>query len=80
VRAALKRGGRVASLEFVPNEDRVSPPMAAMFGLTMLATTEAGDAYTLRDLERMYRAAGFDDVSGHQVPTGPHMAVVGRAA
>jgi len=80
VRASLKPGGRVAALEFVPNEDRVSPPMAAAFSLTMLATTVAGDAYTLSDLESMYRSAGFTDVAGHPVPTGPHTIVVGRTA
>jgi hypothetical protein len=79
VRASLKPRGRVAALEFVPNEDRVSPPMAAAFSLTMLATTPAGDAYTLRDLESMYHEAGFADVTGHPVPTGPHTVVVGRA-
>jgi SAM-dependent methyltransferase len=79
VRASLKPGGRVAALEFVPNEDRVSPPMAASFSLTMLATTVAGDAYTLGDLEKMYRAAGFTGVTGHPVPTGPHTVVVGHA-
>jgi O-methyltransferase/methyltransferase family protein len=80
VRAALRRGGRAAALEFVPNEDRVSPPMAASFSLTMLATTPAGDAYTLRDLEAMYREAGFADVTGHPIPTGPHTVVLGVAA
>jgi len=80
VHAALKPGGRVAALEFVPNEDRVSPPMSASFSLTMLATTESGDAYTLSELGKMYRAAGFADVTGHPVPTGPHTVVVGRAA
>ena len=80
VRASLKPGGRVAALEFVPAEDRVSPPMAAAFSLTMLATTAAGDAYTLRELEQMYRAAGFVEVAGHPVPVGPHTIVVGRAA
>lgn len=79
-RAALRQGGRVAALEFVPNEDRVSPPMAASFGLTMLATTAAGDVYTLREYEEMYREAGFDQVTGHPVPTGPHTVVVGHAA
>jgi len=79
VHASLKRGGRVAALEFVPNEDRVSPPMAASFSLTMLATTAAGDAYTLPELDAMYRASGFDDVAGHPVPTGPHTVVVGHA-
>lgn len=80
VRAALKPGGRVAALEFVPNEDRVSPPMSASFSLTMLASTAAGDAYTLRELEAMYREAGFTDVTGHPVPTGPHTVVIGHVA
>lgn len=79
VHSSLKPGGRVAALEFVPAEDRVSPPMAASFSLTMLATTPAGDAYTLSELAAMYRAAGFADVVGHPVPTGPHTVVVGRA-
>ncbi len=80
VHASLKRGGRVAALEFVPNDDRVSPPMAASFSLTMLASTAAGDTYTLRQFEAMYREAGFDHVSGHPVPTGPHTIVLGHAA
>ncbi len=79
VHAALKPGGRVAALEFVPDEDRVSPPMSASFSLTMLATTVAGDAYTLTELAAMYLEAGFGDVAGHSVPTGPHTVVVGRA-
>jgi hypothetical protein len=54
--------------------------MAASFSLTMLATTATGDAYTFRELEAMYREAGFSDVSGHPVPTGPHTVVVGRRA
>ena len=79
VNAALKRGGCVAALEFVPNDDRVSPPMAASFSLTMLATTAAGDAYTVPELAAMYREAGFAQIAGHPVPMGPHTVVVGRA-
>ncbi len=78
VHAALKSGGRAAALEFVPNEDRVSPPMAAAFSLTMLVTTASGDAYTFRELETMYHDAGYGDVTAHPVPTGPHTVVVGR--
>lgn len=59
VHAALKPGGRAATLEFVPNEDRVTPTVSAAFALTMLATTPAGDAYTFRELEAMFRNAGF---------------------
>jgi len=80
VRAALKPGGRAAALEFVPNEDRVSPPMAAAFSLTMLVSTVAGDAYTFSELEKMYREAGFGDITAHPVPTGPHTIVLGHAA
>jgi 2-polyprenyl-3-methyl-5-hydroxy-6-metoxy-1,4-benzoquinol methylase len=80
VRSALKPGGLAAALEFVPNEDRVSPPMQAMFSLTMLATTAAGDAYTFSELQQMYLAAGFVNVTAHPVPTGPHTVVVGHTA
>jgi 2-polyprenyl-3-methyl-5-hydroxy-6-metoxy-1,4-benzoquinol methylase len=79
VRGALKPGGRVATLEFVPNEDRVSPPMPAAFALTMLATTTAGDAYPLSELAAMYAAAGLRDVTGHPIPMSPHTIVMGRA-
>ena len=78
VRGALKPGGRVATLEFVPNEDRVSPPMPAAFALTMLATTTAGDAYTLSELAAMYGAAGLRDVTAHPIPMSPHTIVMGR--
>ncbi|MFL6231484.1 MAG: methyltransferase domain-containing protein [Pyrinomonadaceae bacterium] len=59
VHAALKDGGRAVTLEFVPNDDRVTPPQAAAFALTMLGSTEAGDAYTFAELERMFSNAGF---------------------
>jgi len=79
VHKALKPGGRAAALEFVPNEDRVSPPMAAAFSLTMLVSTPSGDAYTFNDLEKMYREAGFAGMTAHPVPHGPHTVVVGYA-
>jgi SAM-dependent methyltransferase len=79
VRAALKPGGVSATLEFVPNEDRISPPMAAGFSLTMLVSTAAGDAYTFRELEAMHRDAGFAQVRAHPVPQSPHTVVTGIA-
>lgn len=78
VRGALVPRGRAAALEFVPNDDRVSPPMAASFALTMLATTRAGDAYTLGEYDGMYRDAGFGRVSAHPVPRSPHTIVTGH--
>lgn len=64
VRAALKPGGKVATVEYVPNDDRISPPVAAALSLSMLATTEGGDAYTFREIEEMFRQAGFGESRG----------------
>lgn len=64
----LRPGGRIAALEFVPDENRVTPPMAASFSLTMLAMTPAGDAYTFGELERMFRDAGFSRIELHELP------------
>ena len=79
VHRALRPGGTVATLEFVPNEDRVSPPMPAAFAMTMLTSTAAGDAYTLGELSSMYDQAGFGGVSAHPIPMSPHTIVLGRA-
>jgi SAM-dependent methyltransferase len=79
VRAALKPGGRAVTLEFVPNEDRVSPPMPAGFSMIMLATTAAGDAYTLRELSAMYTDAGYGQITAHPIPMSPHTVVIGVA-
>ena len=78
VHAALKPGGRVAVLEFVPNPDRVSPPMAAGFSLTMLADTEAGDAFTFAELRTQLTEAGFHDVEAHGLPT-PQTLLIAEA-
>jgi 2-polyprenyl-3-methyl-5-hydroxy-6-metoxy-1,4-benzoquinol methylase len=67
--AALKPGGKVVVVEFVPNADRVSPPSAAAFSLTMLAGTPSGDAYTLAELEKQLGDAGFNKISSHALPT-----------
>ena len=75
VHAAVKPGGRVVVLEFVPNADRVSPPVPARFSLTMLAGTPGGDAYTFEELERQLEDAGFRNVSAHPLPT-PEMVLV----
>ena len=77
IRAALKPGGVTAVLEFVPNEDRVTPPEAARFSMMMLGTTASGDAYTYRDLERMHVAAGFKGLAPNPIEAGAESIVVG---
>jgi 2-polyprenyl-3-methyl-5-hydroxy-6-metoxy-1,4-benzoquinol methylase len=59
VHDALVPGGRVAIVEFVPDESRVAPPIPAAFSLKMLAATPGGDAYTYAELDQMCREAGF---------------------
>jgi 2-polyprenyl-3-methyl-5-hydroxy-6-metoxy-1,4-benzoquinol methylase len=76
VREAMKPSGRVAALEFVPNEDRISPPIPAAFAMSMLATTGAGDAYTLRELSSMYHDAGFKNPTSHPIGKSPHTIVM----
>jgi ubiquinone/menaquinone biosynthesis C-methylase UbiE len=79
VRAALKAGGRVATLEFVVNPDRVSPPAAANFSLMMLGTTEAGDAYTFAELDQMFRNAGFGRSERRSLEPSPETLIVSYA-
>jgi 2-polyprenyl-3-methyl-5-hydroxy-6-metoxy-1,4-benzoquinol methylase len=68
VHAALAPGGRAVTFDFVPNDDRVSPPVAASFSLMMLGTTPSGDAYTYAEFERMFRNAGFSSSELHPLP------------
>jgi SAM-dependent methyltransferase len=76
VHAALKPGGKAITLEFVPNEDRVTPPTAAAFSLIMLANTDAGDAYTFAEYEKMFCNAGFAKSTLHPVPDMPQQVIV----
>jgi ubiquinone/menaquinone biosynthesis C-methylase UbiE len=77
VHQALDEAGRAVLLEYVPNEDRVSPEKAASFALTMLATTPAGDAYTYSEYQGMLREAGFGGSSFHQLSGSAHQVVIG---
>jgi SAM-dependent methyltransferase len=79
LRESMNPGGEILILEFVPNEDRVTPPGSAAFALIMLCTTPDGDAYTYEELQRMLTAAGFKDVSARQLGAGMEMAVLARA-
>lgn len=76
VRAALVPGGRAVTIEFVPNDDRVSPPFAATFGLVMLAGTPSGDTYTFREYETMFRSAGFAKIEMVPLPPSPSTMIV----
>lgn len=76
VRAALKPGGIALTLEFVPNDDRISPPVPATFSLMMLGLTPAGDAYTFAQYDELFRAAGFPRNEILPVPRSPQHLIV----
>jgi 2-polyprenyl-3-methyl-5-hydroxy-6-metoxy-1,4-benzoquinol methylase len=74
--AALLPGGRAVILEFVPDEERISPPAAAKFSLTMLATTPSGDAYTFSEYERILRSAGFRSAKMYPIPSDAQQIIL----
>lgn len=76
VHAALKDGGRAATLEFIPNEDRITPPQPAMFSMQMLGGTPAGDAYTFAELDQMFHNAGFSRSEMHELPPSIERVVI----
>jgi cyclopropane fatty-acyl-phospholipid synthase-like methyltransferase len=76
VHAALSEDGRVLTVEFVPNEDRVSPPPSAMFSLMMLGSTPKGDAYTFKEFEEMFTDAGFSRSELHQLEPTPQQVII----
>lgn len=76
VHAALTPGGRTAIVEFVPNDDRVSPPDGALFAMRMLGTTPSGDAYTLAEFTDMLRESAFGDVQAHSLAPAPQTLII----
>ncbi|HEY0349581.1 MAG TPA: class I SAM-dependent methyltransferase [Pyrinomonadaceae bacterium] len=77
VHASLADGGRAVALEFVPNDDRVTPPQAAAFSMQMLGGTPSGDAYTFAELEQMFQNAGFTRSEMHDLPPTIERVVIG---
>ncbi len=80
VREAMAPGGRMVTLEFVPDEERQQAHDALAFALTMLATTPEGDAYTFSELDSMFREAGFGETQLHDLATSAHKVLITKMA
>jgi SAM-dependent methyltransferase len=76
IRASLKPGGKVLTLEFVPNPDRVTPPIQAAFSMMMLTGTPSGDAYTFDELSGMFARSGFPSTKRMDVPKSPETLLI----
>jgi ubiquinone/menaquinone biosynthesis C-methylase UbiE len=78
IHASLNEGGRVATVEFVPNDDRITPPDAAAFSIMMLGSTAAGDAYTFAEFEKMFANAGFTRSEIQALPASIEQVVISQ--
>lgn len=76
VKDSLAIDGHAWGIDLVPNEDRVSPPVPAMFAFWMLATTPGGDAYTGREFDEMAREAGFRGAKIQSLAPTPESLIV----
>jgi len=76
IHEALAEKGRAVTLEFVPNEDRITPPATAAFSLTMLVSTPSGDTYTFKQYEEMFQRAGFSRTDLHPIPQGTQQVLI----
>jgi ubiquinone/menaquinone biosynthesis C-methylase UbiE len=76
VHDSLADGGRAVTLDFIPNEDRVTPPGTAAFSMTMLGTTPHGEAYTFAELEKMFQNAGFSSSELLEAQVGLERVVI----
>lgn len=74
----LKPSGIAVTLEFVPNGDRVSPPVPATFAFMMLGTTPAGDAYTFEELDAIAKEAGFSSNELVELENSAQVVIVSR--
>jgi SAM-dependent methyltransferase len=79
VRAAMSPGSHSAIIDFVPNDDRVSPAIPAAFSLQMLSSTAKGDAYTFRELDHMVREAGFSKSKRQELLPTPLTLILAAA-
>jgi ubiquinone/menaquinone biosynthesis C-methylase UbiE len=73
---ALAPGGKLAIVEYVVDEERISPPAAALFTFSMLTATPAGETYTRSELTRMCAAAGLGAVVIESLPSSPQTLVM----
>ncbi len=78
MRASLAPNGMVVTLEWVPNDDRVTPQRAAAFAMTMLGMTPSGDAYTFAEYQRMFQNAGFSSNELRSVAVSGHGLILSR--
>jgi SAM-dependent methyltransferase len=65
---ALNPGGQLVIQDYIMSENRTKPEQGAFFALNMLVRTEAGDAYTEREVRDLMREAGLSRIARINIP------------
>ncbi|UCC78898.1 MAG: acetylserotonin O-methyltransferase [Candidatus Zixiibacteriota bacterium] len=74
---ALSENGRVVIQDFILNDDKTSPPTAALFALNMLVGTRAGSSYSEAEYTDWLKKTGFADIKLIRLP-GPTALMIGK--
>ena len=74
---ALSPGGQLVIQDYIMSEDRARPEQGAFFALNMLTRTEAGDAYTEREVRTLMKKAGLSRIARINMPSATSL-MVGR--
>lgn len=75
-REALVPGGRLVIQDFLLEDDKTKPKMAALFSLNMLVGTRGGSSYSVEEYSAWLSDAGFRKVRHVRLP-GPSGLIIG---
>jgi len=77
-RQALAPRGRTVIQDFILEQDKTAPKMAALFSLNMLVGTQGGASYNESEYAQWLGEAGFRDVSRIRLPGPSGLMVAAR--
>ena len=72
--SALKPGGQIAVVDFLPNNERTGPVFPIIFGLSMFVDNENGSTYTRSEYTQWLTEAGFERIDTAEI--GGHNSLV----
>lgn len=67
---SLNKNGQVIIQDYVMDEDRISPPMGAMFAINMLVNTQSGDTFTQSEIYSWLKSAGLKEINRKETSHG----------
>jgi SAM-dependent methyltransferase len=77
--SACAPGGRTVIQDFILEDDKSGPKVAALFALNMLVGTHAGSSYSGSEYEQWLLEAGFSEVKHVRLP-GPTGLMIGACS